>query len=370
MSSAPNWTSRVLDCAAVAIEVTSNDSAVVEFVVEYFDPWFPQTQRAAEWRVTVDSSPSAYTAMQQQLPAGATRRPCFAHDQRVMSLPAWRSEGGLNISDADRSCFLRLRPGEVELIGNAQTRRWRFTLLWILQEIAATRLRQTHVDMHAAAVEHDGRALVIAGPKNAGKTTLSFYLMQAGWRSIANDRTFLSPRPRAVDVAGMPTAVKIRDATLSRFAELRSGLPAVARPYLYSLSELETARAEDEPLDAVGFFALTPNQIAFRLGADTCATARLGAIVFPQIGDDVAAWSIESLASEDIVVGIGANLYGALSGDRPATVFEDLGGGQRRAIPELIATIAAAAPGYCVRLGRDAYANGGLSEGLIRLLAA
>jgi hypothetical protein len=276
----------------------------------------------------------------------------------------------VNVCDAERSCFLRIRPGQVDLIADDSTRRWRFTLLWIVLEIVATRLRQTHVDVHAASVESSGRALLIVGPKNAGKTTLSFHLMRwRGCRSIANDRCFVGGEGLTPLVLGMPTAIKIRPPTLTRFPELRRGLPPVARPYLYTLAELETALASDEPVDSVDF-ALTPIQVALRLGADTRAAAPLGAIVFPNICDDEATWAIESLPAEKVVAGIYASLYGDATGERPTTFFEELGGGQRRASRPLITAIASAVAGYRVRLGRDAYADGALGERLLGLLTS
>lgn len=359
-------TRHVLDCGSVGVELVSDDTAVIDFVVEYFDPWFRPTSRAPEWRVTVTTAASAYADLQERQPADAPLQPCFAHDQQVLSMPAWVSGDGVEVCDAERSCFLRLGPGRVELCAAPRTRRWRFTLLWIVQEIAATRLRQSQVDVHAAAVARAGRALLIAGPKNAGKTTLSFHLMRGhGCDSIANDRSFVGGAPALV--TGMPTAVKIRPPTLAQFPELQRGLPPVARPYLYTRAELKTATASEERPESVDF-ALTPTQAAPRLGAGTCGAAPLGAIVFPQICAEEATWAIEPLATDDVIAGIHANLYGAASGARPATLFEQFGGGTHRAARALVTSIATGVAGYRVRLGRAAYDDGSLGERLLQLL--
>jgi hypothetical protein len=357
---------QVLDCATVIVELTSDDAAVTEFVVEYFDPWFRPTHRAAEWFVRVTTAESAYREMQRSMPPDASPQPCFAHDQEVLSMPAWSSGNEIHVSDAERSCFLTMRPGRIDVIAGARTRRWRFTLLWVLQEIAATRLRQTHVDVHSASIESRDRGLLIAGPKGAGKTTLSFYLMRSrNCRSIANDRSFVGGDEPAV--FGMPTAVKIRPPILARFPELRNGLPPVARPYLYTRAELETAAPSEEPVDSVDF-ALTPNQLAQRLGAGTRAAAPLGAVVFPQVHADEATWAVERMQVADAVEGIYANLYGAATRDRPTTFFEELGGGHRHPSPQLVAAIAARVPAYRVRLGRAAYADETLGEHLLQLI--
>jgi hypothetical protein len=359
----------VLDCATVGVELSSDDTAALDFVVEYFDPWFRVAQRRPEWVVTLSTAASTYARMRAQLPPDATLRPCFAHDQQVLSLPTWFCDDVVNICDRKRSCFLRIRPGRVDLIAEAGTRRWRFTLLWVVQEIAATRLRQSHVDVHAASVERSGRALLIAGPKNAGKTTLSFHLMKScGFGLIANDRSFVDHQGAAPAVVGMPTAVKVRPPTMTRFPELCRGLPPVARPYLYSRTELDNAEPSEEPVGSVDF-ALTPNQIGSRLGAESHAAATLGAMVFPQVCDDEPVWSVERLTPDEVVAAVLTNLYGAATGERPATFFERFGGGRRHVSHALVTKIAAGVAGYRVRLGRDAYAGGALGARLSELLS-
>jgi len=365
MDSRRNPTQQALDCGTVIIELVSNDAAVIDFAVEYFHPWFRPAPGGAEWRVRVTSSESAYAEMHQHMPSDASPQPCFAHDREVLSMPAWRSDDRIDVWDAERSCFLRLRPGQVDVIGDPRTLRWRFTLLWIVQEIVATRRRLAHVDVHAAATERAGRALLIAGPKGAGKTTLSLYLMRScACRSIANDRSFVGGAIPMV--LGMPTAVKIRPPTLAQFPELRSQLPPVARPYLYTLAELATASPSAEPVDAVDF-ALSPNQLAQRLGAGTEAAAPLGAIAFPQVCEADAAWAVERMTTAEVVAGIHGNLYGAATGDRPTTLFEQFDIGRCRPSEQTIAAIAARVPGHRVRLGRDAYADASLGEHLLSL---
>lgn len=357
----------MLDCGGVATGLRCDDPAVIAFAVEYFDPWFRPTRRAPEWSVTITSTAPAYAEMRRDQPADAAAQACFAHDRQVLSMPAWRSGAEVIVRDADRSCFLRIGPRRVDLVVDPATRRWRFTLLWILQEIAATRLRRTHVDLHAASVETGGRALLVAGPKKAGKTTLSFHLLRChGWRSIANDRSFVGGE--APVVAGMPTVVKILSPTLDRHPELVENLPPVSRPYLYTLAELREAGACAEPPADTGF-ALTPNQIALRLGAGTRAAAPLGAVVFTRIRGDGAPWALEPMAAGDIAAAVRANLYGAATGERPATLFEEFGDGRHGPPPRVVARIATGVDCFRLRLGPDAYAGRTLGERLRRLLA-
>lgn len=357
----------VLDCVSVVVELICDDPLALSFVAEFFDPWFRPTRRDPERSVRITATESTWRDIRQRVSPEAPALPCFAHDREVLSLPACRSGHLVHVLDAERSCALTIQPGRIDLIADPRTRRWRFTLLWVLQEISATRLRRTHIDLHSAAVESAGRGLLIAGPKGAGKTTLSFHLMQSHQcGSIANDRSFIGGNLPAI--LGMPTAVKIRPPTLAAYPALRAGLPPVARPYLYTATELGTAEPSTEPIASVDF-ALTPNQITQRLGSRSVAAAPLGAIVFPEVRDDVPAWTVEPLSEAELIQAIGTNLYGAANGDRPQTLFEELDGGHRRPSPQLVAAIATAVPGYRVRLGRAAYADGTLGQRLLELVA-
>lgn len=54
---------------------------------------------------------------------------------------------------------------------------------------AALDLTERFVVLHAAALERDGRALLIAGPSESGKTTLTLALLRRGYRLLSDDFT-------------------------------------------------------------------------------------------------------------------------------------------------------------------------------------
>jgi hypothetical protein len=361
----------ILRGGGVPIAFETADRAVLDYVVEYFDPWFEvlgtkQAEWQAVWTVRLEADGAAYAALAGAAPPAPEFQPCFAHDQRVLSLPAWSCAGETVVRDADRACFLRLRRGRVEIVGLPESRRWRFTLLWVFQELAAMRLRREHLDLHAASVAADGRGIVIAGAKGAGKTTLSFYLMQGGGNAmIANDRTFVGGPPNCV-VRGMPTAVKILAPTLARHPQLCEGLPPVARPYLYSEAELLSALPSKEPVGSVDTI-LTPGQVAARLGANRWCDARLRVVLFPEICAEVATWSFERLATDDTTAALEGNLYGAIHATRPETLFEALGDGHSPMPDGLASRVAVDVPAFRLRLGPDAYADDSLHAAVERL---
>ncbi len=341
----------------VTVDLRSDDRAAAEWLVEFLHPWFVPSTRAGEIQVSVSSAQDAYAELSDRHPLGAAPRACFAFDQQVVSLPAWPTEEGVTVADLKRSCFLVVAPRRIALFGDPATRRWRFTLQLVFHEIAAARARRTDLDLHAAAIAAGGRAVVIVGPKRAGKTTLSFHLLRSErCRWIANDRAFVGNGGTAeFTIRGMPTAVKIQPPMLRDFSEIGRGLRNVERPYLHAVAEVVGASPGEE-LDGSAEFALSPPQLARQLNVKTLASAPLSAIVFPQIQPELAGFAVERLKTAEVSKGIWANLYGKPSRRREPTLFEELDGGTSGLRRSLADALSRVVPGYRVILGRDAYA--------------
>ena len=97
-----------------------------------------------------------------------------------------------------------------------------------------------------------------------------------GCASISNDRVFLGFEGGEATARGMPSALRVRSRVESEFPELRSGLPARERHYLYSEAELAgPILAIGEPAEEL---IINPAQMARLLGAPRAAAAPIGTI--------------------------------------------------------------------------------------------
>ena len=86
--------------------------------------------------------------------------------------------------------------------------------------------------IHAAAVERDGRALVLTGESGAGKSTLATLLAARGWRFMGDEFALLDPEtgrihafPRLISLKNEAIAVAERAWPGARFGPLLAGTP-------------------------------------------------------------------------------------------------------------------------------------------------
>jgi hypothetical protein len=85
--------------------------------------------------------------------------------------------------------------------------------------IQALRRSQAAISLHAATVRFHERVLLLAGPSEAGKTTLLLDLVEAGWEAAGDDLAVVSPRGREIRTYAKPVHVRDR----ARWARFRDG---------------------------------------------------------------------------------------------------------------------------------------------------
>jgi hypothetical protein len=339
-----------------SIQIAAADLAALAYLEEYFGASLAPTAGGAEWRLRIEASGEGHARLLAGRPADPEPAPWFAFDQSVFSLPSWKEEGGrLMAFDQERGCVLGLRPGDLQLWADPDRLRWRFTAVMAIQEMIGANLRSRALETHCAAIGTGGRAIAIAGPKGAGKTTLSLNLLRGGAdRWIANDRAFLEFEAGDPVVRGMPTSLRIPPALAAEFPELVAGLaPGFGRHHIHSSAELEgRPPVAGQPPGEEAMLSLT--QAAAQIGVATLPSAPLGALLFPRVEAGAGGWRIQPLSADRAAAALSANLFGSTARPRAPTVFERAAGASSSPPPEIAEGIAAAVPSYAVTLGPGA----------------
>lgn len=92
--------------------------------------------------------------------------------------------------------------------------------------------QKTHLLLHAATVERDGRAIIITGESGAGKSTLAALLGERGWRLMGDEFALLDLEsgllhafPRAISLKNEAIKVMMAEVEAARFGPLLEDTP-------------------------------------------------------------------------------------------------------------------------------------------------
>jgi hypothetical protein len=341
---------------AARVDVQTDSADAGRWLDEFLTPWVTATPPGStDIVIRFDSSPGACAALQRQR-ASATPRPlpCFALDRHVVTLPGWRDDDAIIAADDEIGCGYRLTRRRIDVIAPRVSPRARIGLMRVVRErLTSTRASvEACLDLHAAAFAIKGRAVIVAGARRAGKTSVLCHALASGAGLIANDRVFVCVGDADMMTAeGVPTLVSIRPGTLSTFPTLR--LAADERPALRHSAEDFGADGPASGRD----FSLSPRQLAARLGATCVARAPVSVVVFPEIVDDESAWTIDTASANDVAARLAACIYGS-GHSTVRTVFAGVGHEPPPAdhpAPDRLARLAATTRVVRLRLGRRAY---------------
>jgi hypothetical protein len=326
---------------SASVDVETDTAETGDWLRGFLAPWMGVTGfGGGDVLVRFARSQAAFDDLERRSTSATSVIPCFALDSRLVALPGWDDGAGLVLADKDFGCFYQIQERCVDIVGRPGEPMAALGLMRVVREILAARrlARGRLLDLHAAAFEVDRRAVLVAGVKRSGKTTLLCYALASGAaRLIANDRVFVEVgRGDSPEVSGIPAITTIRPETLRLFSRLRKdpGGPLPRRD-----------------------IHLSPAHLAERLGSSCVPAAPLSAIVFPEIAGDLDTWTVDALSAADGVAQLEACFYGARQKDSPPTVLETIGGPlPRRAEPAGMARdLAGRVRFFRCRLGPRAY---------------
>jgi hypothetical protein len=151
------------------------------------------------------------------------------------------------------------------------------------------------VVLHAAGVDIDGGAVMICGPRGAGKTTAAAALLERFGpraRLLSNDRLLACGDRQVVAV---PLPVPVAGGTLDAFPALRAAVPEAvrARPGEPATAALPREFGTDSKI------AFPARTFAGAFHAGLAASSRLTAIVIPSLSDSSAPVAIRRVGSAE-----------------------------------------------------------------------
>jgi hypothetical protein len=364
----------VLGFRGLRIDVHSNEAAPLRWLVEFLSPHLAAESASVRRRdVSLILDPSRYARL---LANPGSRRAegvdCFTADGAFEQLALWHEDAdGRLLHDARAHAFVRIaaRRGGIEIVAPTDHARVRISLMRVIRELAMLQsLHRGDLFIHAAAGVFRDRAVVIAGQKRAGKTTMLLDLLRRGqMQYLSNDRIMVDLSPNPPVVRGIPTIVKIRADSLRFVPSLTEPAPGDPERYYLTVQECASGSPLLEPPTRRPA-SKSPVQFCRWLGVEPRAAAPIGTIVFPTVDSTVARFEVRALSASQTAERIRASLFSAGPNGRVSPAF---GADWDGAFPGHDATLdacrrlAEGCAAYECRIGPDAFHTPDVWESIV-----
>jgi len=355
-----------LSYEGLAVDVASADPALTAWLAEFLSPAFEVGvgDRRADHRIEIVADPAEHDRLHVGLETAQLG--ClegFTFDGRFSLHRGWvDAEGRLWAHDERYDAFYGVwgtAASRVRLVLRGPGEDARIATLRTVRELATTaQLRAGRLPLHAAAFLHRSRAMLVCGPKRAGKTTLLVHALRGGAEFLSNDRVLIAPGQEPIARA-MPTIVMLRDGTLRHFAGLTAAFEDAAFDRARTLDECAPGVPRPAPRASQDFDrpGISPAQLCRLLGVPMRGAAPVGGILLPVVDPRVRGTVLEPLSSARAARALADNL---LAGSRPTRASRVFAAGPRLEVdPQTEAKrcrlLAARVPAWTCRLGPDAY---------------
>jgi aminoglycoside phosphotransferase (APT) family kinase protein len=290
--------------AGLTMRVLSPDRGVLDWLAEFLAPWAEEgRQSTADVELHLELSPDWRPAPPTRAPDGVAD--AFVLDTRVIRFPYWECGDRRVAVDPDRGVRVEIAPGRVALTA-AHDATLRIAAMRTLREMATAAWRRRAGQLvHAAALDIDGRVILIAGPKGSGKTTLLVHALGlAGTRFVANDRVVVRVADGEIEAHGIPTVVSHRPGTLPA-----SMLEAAAQRGYAATLTLAEARAAGRP-SGPPVPSLSPAQLCRLAGVPRRAGGKVGAVLLSTIDPSSEGLRLHALSRREAADRVNALRFG------------------------------------------------------------
>ncbi len=376
---------RTLSYGALAIGVAPGSDGHLAWLEEFLCPPFAAASDAApDVTVALVVDAARHRAEAERWSArdaidGFAREAidCFALDSTVLALPVRDdADGTFVLHDEQFGTFYRVDRAArlVEVLAGRDRPALRTPLMRIVREIAMNHARRRgELFVHAASIARDGRAALICGVKNAGKTTVLVHAMTTlGAGYLGNDRAVVTFDDAVPRVRGMPSIVTVRPPTLALLPELRVRLEASGYHSRATLAEVAAGTAAPAALFSDGRTGLTPLQLARLAGTERVAEATAHAIAFPRVTQRPGPLRVRPLDRVVAAERLAGSAWDGSNLNHLAAAL-DFENGSPLTGPswhERCARLVARVRAYEIELGTDAYADAAASRAELERLFA
>jgi hypothetical protein len=321
----------------LTVAVRCADAAHLRWLQEMLTPWFTVTHGTADCTVELVVDRDAYRRIVGARPHEERRRVAFVFDRGPVELPVWSTTASeIILFDARDEILYGISHDRrrVRLLTSTPSLSRRVRLMRVVRELAMARAWTARCFvLHAAAFAQGGGAVLVAGAKGVGKTTLLWHgLDGAGTALVANDRVVVDLGCSPPSARGMPSVVSVREPMLRLFPALAERWAATG--YTARRNVDETGRNHRPTLDRGGH--LTPAQLCALRGVSRRRELPVALLLLPRRGG-AAPIALDELPPAVAAPRIAAAVFAAHSPRKASEVFAPAGGDGTAATLETLA---------------------------------
>ena len=301
------------------VTVESHVEAACEWVREMVAPAFAEIDQSQSGAtVIIRSSPGTGRSMPTD-----ELLPCFALDHQLVFLPGRRTDSSLVLNDSAVGVRYDVHRDRVEVRPLGLAPDLRIGTFRVVRELAMVQaLGADRLQLHAAGIAYGPGVVLLAGPRNAGKTTtLAHLAVTTGADIVANDRVLVERLDGSWQATGVPTIVSIRPDTMVRLPHAFAGQAAASRTVHLTLDEARAA-PESRRLSPSGRGAMSLAQLAAAVGVPLRRGGRLSCVAILRVDETVGTFVQRPLGADEAMARLETARFGALTEPRPRTVFE------------------------------------------------
>ncbi|MFC1668338.1 hypothetical protein ACFL1T_03015 [Chlamydiota bacterium] len=287
----------------------------------------------------------------------------FHLDTKIVKLILWDSSPGkMILFDEEFKVFYIISDDGKKVYILAHSEKsiaFRTALMRVMVEYAVNRAHShTGGFLHSSAFRYRDQGIVIAGPKNSGKTSLLIYFLQnLSAQFISNDRVFISMNGCGSVIHGIPTVITVLENSLSMFPRVKMNLLQYYYHHRYTIGEILRRGCIPYTLEK-GEFTLSAGQFYELLDIIGSSDAPLSAVLFPRICMETCSLSLRRLSLEVILERLQESRF-AKNIEEKKTIFcaDAIDGTKTLNYHEFCRRIACSVPCFDFYMGPDPYKN-------------
>ena len=288
--------SLALSYAGAGFVAQSDNPADLAWLQAFLGPAFEKSSVMGEQTFALERSPEAVRSAQRLESTTAERVAAFVLDTGLEELPGTTNAAGA-ITAYDSFFEVAYRRGTIISIADAESstanRRARGALMRAIREAAMDHVWCDGASiLHGASFAVGNRAILVAGAKEAGKTSLLCAALlgfpEASF--LSNDRLVLQKSGKNVRAHALPTIVSIRAGSTQVVPSLSAALSGARENYLGAPTP------ESEKPDR---WTLSPKQLSSLLGCSMQREAEVACCLFPRIDQGENSFTLRELTANE-----------------------------------------------------------------------